>query len=117
MEGFVAKPEMPVYLSLLFRARRPLDPLPALHKAKYDTRPLEPLIDQHHAIGSQQGLLGCVSKENGEGWLKAIFEDRTGKEGEDEEGLKNSECKEQRLKRVQKQKIKKNLADLKVLTK
>ena len=49
--------------------------------------------------------------------MKAIFEDRTGKEGEDEEGLKNSECKEQRLKRVQKQKIKKNLADLKVLTK
>ncbi len=58
-----------------------------------------------------------MSKENGEGWLKAIFEDRTGKEGEDEEGLKKSECKEQRLKRVQKQKIKKNLADLKVLTK
>jgi hypothetical protein len=45
MEGFVAKPEMPVYLSLLFRARRPLDPLPALHKAKYGNRPLEPLID------------------------------------------------------------------------
>lgn len=117
MEGFVAKPEMPIYLSLLFRARRPLDPLPALHKSKYNKRPLQPLIDQHHALGTEQGLLGSVSKDSGEGWLKAIFEDRTDKDGQDEEGLKNSESKEQRLKRVQKQKIKKNLADLKLLTK
>ena len=51
MEGFVAKQDMPIYLSLLFRARRPLEPLKALHTPKYGNRPLEPLIDQHHAIG------------------------------------------------------------------
>ena len=35
MMGYVAKEEMPEYLSNLFRARRPLDPIPAMPKPKY----------------------------------------------------------------------------------
>lgn len=35
LEGYVAKEEMPEYLSNLFRAKRPLQPIPAMHKAKY----------------------------------------------------------------------------------
>ena len=35
LEGYVAKEEMPEYLSNLFRAKRPLQPIPAMHRAKY----------------------------------------------------------------------------------
>ena len=104
MEGFVAKQEMPTYLSLLFRARRPLDPLRAPHIPVYANRPIEPLIDSHHA-GASNGLLGNVSKEAGEGWLRAIFEEPSQKEEGDREG-DLAETKEQSCKRVQKLKIK-----------
>ena len=36
MQGYVAKEEMPPYLSNLFRARRPLDPVAAMHKPRYE---------------------------------------------------------------------------------
>jgi hypothetical protein len=43
LEGFAKlneKYEMPAHLALLFRARRPIEPLRALHKPVYDNRPL-----------------------------------------------------------------------------
>ena len=39
---------MPEYLSNLFRARRPLDPIPAMHKPKYN--PITPLHDDHRSL-------------------------------------------------------------------
>jgi len=41
LAGYVAKDDMPEYLSNLFRAKRPLAPIPAMPKAKY--RELMPL--------------------------------------------------------------------------
>ena len=78
MEGFVSKQAqegMPPYISLLFRARRPIEPLRALHKPVYENRPLQPLLDQPHTLGTKDGLLGHVEKEQGEAWLDAVFED------------------------------------------
>ena len=66
MEGFVSKQAqegMPPYISLLFRARRPIEPLRALHKPVYDNKPLQPLLDQPHTLGTKNGLLGHVEKE------------------------------------------------------
>ncbi len=109
MEGFVAKQEMPTYLSLLFRARRPLDPLRQVHRPVYDNRPLQPLIDCHHALGSPEGLLGHVSQERGEGWLKATFEEQTAPVEQPEA----RETKEAAAKRAQKAKIKQHLLEQK----
>ena len=48
MSGYVAKEEMPEYLSTLFRARRPLDPIPAMPKPKYDC--VNALQDGHRSL-------------------------------------------------------------------
>ena len=64
LEGFArADAKHEPHLQLLFRARRPIEPLRALHKPVYDNRPLQPLIDTHHACGTREGLLGHVDKE------------------------------------------------------
>jgi len=54
MEGFVAKQDMPPHLSYLFRAKRPIEPLRAIHKPVYKNRPQQPLFDMHHAGGKQE---------------------------------------------------------------
>lgn len=48
LQGYVAKEEMPEYLSNLFRARRPLDPCEAITRPRY--KPLNPLIDGHRSL-------------------------------------------------------------------
>jgi hypothetical protein len=88
---------MPPHLALLFRARRPIEPLRALHAPVYDNRPLQPLIDTHHAYGTQDGLLGHVDKEQGEAWLQAVFEDIKPSESVDK---KANESKEETKKRI-----------------
>lgn len=105
MEGFVAKQEMPTYLSLLFRARRPLDTVRQLHKPVYSNRPQQPLIDCHRAMGEADGHYGHVTKDAGEGWLKAVFEEETPAA----QGVDAGESKEEKQKRAQKAKIKEHL--------
>ena len=69
--------DMPLHLSYLFRAKRPIEPLRAIHKPVYKNRPLQPLIDAHHAHGdTTQGLFGRVEKDQGEKWLTEVFEDK-----------------------------------------
>lgn len=48
LQGYVAKEDMPEYLSNLFRARRPLDPCPAMPKPRYGT--VNPLFDGHRDL-------------------------------------------------------------------
>ncbi len=73
-EGFVAKQDLDPHLSYLFRAKRPIEPLRALHTPVYKNRPLLPLIDHLHAGGIQKDLLGSVTREQGEKWVNAVFE-------------------------------------------
>ena len=47
-KGFVAKEEMPQYLSLLFRAKNPMAPIPSMLKPSY--RSLEPLHEEHRSL-------------------------------------------------------------------
>ena len=114
MEGFVARQDiykdMPLQLSYLFRAKRPIEPLRAIHKPVYKNRPLQPLIDVHHAHGdTKQGLFGSVTKELGEKWIAEIFEDKKPNAAPEENAeSKINETKKEMKKRVQKQKIKDN---------
>ena len=48
LAGYVAKEEMPEYLSNLFQARRPLDPIPAMPRPKY--APVSALQDEHRSL-------------------------------------------------------------------
>ena len=81
MEGFMTsrekgKQDMPQHLSYLFRARRPIEPLRALHTPVYKNKPLQPLLDKHHAGGEENGtILGSVPQEKGETWFRDVFED------------------------------------------
>lgn len=115
MEGFVARQDiykdMPLQLSYLFRAKRPIEPLRAIHKPVYKNRPLQPLIDVHHAHGdTKQGLFGSVTREQGEKWISEVFEDKNQNVVADENAeTKITETKKEMKKRVQKQKIKDNL--------
>lgn len=115
MEGFVARQDiykdMPLQLSYLFRAKRPIEPLRAIHKPVYKNRPLQPLIDVHHAHGdTKQGLFGSVTREQGEKWIAEVFEDKNQNVVADENAeTKITETKMEMRKRLQKQKIKDNL--------
>ena len=48
LKGYVANDGMPDYLSILFRAKPPLEPIPALKRAKY--QPVSALNDEHRTI-------------------------------------------------------------------
>jgi hypothetical protein len=113
-EGFVAKQDLLPHLSYLFRAKRPIEPLRALHTPVYKNRPLLPLIDHLHANGNQKELMGSVTREEGEKWINAVFEDRR---PEELQTVQASESKQDAKKRVQKQKIKKNLLEVAQLKK
>lgn len=69
---------MPPHLSYLFRAKRPIEPLRAIHKPVYKNRPLQPLIDAAHCghQSKETGLFGKVNQEDGEKWLSDLFEDK-----------------------------------------
>lgn len=113
----MAKQEMPTYLSLLFRARRPLDPLTAPFTPCYKNRPVEPMIDQHRAGKSGEGLLGQVTKEEGEKWLETLFENPGDVKDPETGKVDPKAAKEQFQKRAHKQKIKEHLLAQKALVK
>ncbi len=85
LEGYVAKEEMPDYLSNLFRAKRPLQPIPAMPKARYTG--LNALQDGHRS-------------------LDQIFQEAKARHyanGEEDFGRKARETKEEKQLRIKKE--------------
>ena len=97
-KGFVAKEEMPEYLSNLFRARPPLPPIPAMPKAKY--RSLEALQGEHRTL-----------EEIFEQAKARHFQDK-GEQG-GEFGRQNRETKEEKKLRIKREQVEKSMSRLK----
>ena len=91
LQGYVAKEEMPEYLSNLFRARRPLDPVPAMPRPKYQTlnslndghRSLEQVFQEaklrHYANYGENGDFGRKARETKEEKMMRIKREQVSK--------------------------------------
>ena len=95
LAGYVAKEEMPEYLSNLFQARRPLDPIPAMPKPIYS--PVCALQNEHRS-------------------LEQIFQEARARHfanDDNEFGRKARETKEEKQLRVKKEQVAKSVQQVK----